>query len=147
MGYLIALQDWTVAAQIVESQFRTLLNAEDFQGIKRRLDYFPEDFIATRPGLLLIQAWITHFRLRLVLMRSLTDKIQAMLDAALQQTWAAESSAPLVGFEIIPHSVDSSQCLGDGKRLVSSDEPGQPGGVGCPPGSRNLAGELAIHPW
>jgi LuxR family maltose regulon positive regulatory protein len=105
LGYLVALQDWTGAAKIVESQFRALLNAEDFQGIQRRLGYFPEDFIATRPGLLLIQAWIAHFELRLVLMRSLTDKLQALLETTLQQNRAADRDTPLIGFEIIPHRV------------------------------------------
>ncbi len=82
-----------------------LLNAEDFQGIQRRLGYFSEDFIASRPGLLLIQAWMSHFELRLVLMRSLTIRIQTLLDAALRQNQAADSGVSLTGFENIPHSV------------------------------------------
>ena len=105
LGYLVALQDWTGAAKVVESQFRSLLNAEDFQGIQRRLGYFREDFIATRPGLLLMQAWMAHFELRLVLMRSLTVKLQTLLDAALRQNQAADSDALLPRFEIIPHNV------------------------------------------
>jgi LuxR family maltose regulon positive regulatory protein len=36
-------------------------------------------------------------------MHSLITRIQALLDAALQQNKTAESSAPLPGFEIIPH--------------------------------------------
>ncbi len=105
LGYLVALQDWTGAAKVVESQFRSMLNAEDFQGIQRRLGYFREDFIATRPGLLLMQAWMAHFELRLVLMRSLTVKLQTLLDAALRQNQAADSDAFLPRFEIIPHNV------------------------------------------
>ncbi len=84
LGHLIAMQDWVGAAQLVEGQLCTLLNTEDFQGIQRRLGYFSEEFIATRPGLLLMQAWVAHFGLRLGVMRSLTARIQVMLDAALQ---------------------------------------------------------------
>ncbi len=87
----------------MESQFCALLNAEDYPRIKRHLEYFPEDFIATRPGLLLMQAWIAHFSLRLAQMHSLTARIQVILDAALQQNESDASDAPHPGFEIIPH--------------------------------------------
>jgi len=103
LGHLIAVADWVGAAQLVESQFCSMLNAEDYPSIKRRLGYFSEDFIATRPGLLLIQAWMAHFGLRLAQMRSLTSRIQVMLDAALLQSDAAESDVPLPGFEVISH--------------------------------------------
>jgi ATP/maltotriose-dependent transcriptional regulator MalT len=102
LGHLIAVRDWVGAAQLVESQFCSMLNAEDYPSIKRRLGYFSEDFIATRPGLLLMQAWMAHFGLRLAQMHSLTTRIQAMLDAALLQSETAESDVPLPGFEIIP---------------------------------------------
>ena len=71
-----------VPHQLVEGQLCALLNAEDFHAIKQYLGYFPEDFIATRPGLLLMQAWLAHFALRIPAMFSLTTRIQAMLDAA-----------------------------------------------------------------
>lgn len=105
LSYLIALQDWTGAAQLVESQLCYLLNNDDPQGIQRRLGYFPEDFIATRPGLLLMQAWMAHFRFRVAQAHSLTAKIQAMLDAIDLQSDATESDAPLPGFEVIPRQV------------------------------------------
>ena len=101
LGHLIAVRDWIGGAQLVESQFCSLLNAEDYLGIKRNLGYFPEDFILTRPGLLLMQAWIAHFGLRLAQMRSLTARIQSMLDAALLQSETADSGAPMPGFEVI----------------------------------------------
>ena len=103
LGHLITVADWVGAAQLVESQFCSMLNAEDYQGIKRRLGYFSEDFIATRPGLLLIKAWMAHFGFRLAQMRALTSRIQVMLDAALQQCEAAESDVLLPGFEAISH--------------------------------------------
>jgi LuxR family transcriptional regulator, maltose regulon positive regulatory protein len=102
LGYLIAVRDWVGAAQLVESEFCSLLNAEDSQTIKRYLGYFPEDFILTRPGLLLAQASIAHFGFRLAQMHSLTVRIQSMLDAALLQSKTSESGAPLPGFEAIP---------------------------------------------
>jgi LuxR family maltose regulon positive regulatory protein len=101
--HLIAVADWVGTAQLVESQFCSMLNAEDYANIKHSLAYFPEDFITTRPGLLLMQAWIAHFGLRMAQMHSLTARIQAMLDAALLQNNAADSDVPLPGFEILPH--------------------------------------------
>jgi LuxR family maltose regulon positive regulatory protein len=102
LGHLIAVRDWVGAAQLVESQFCSLLNAEDYLGIKRNLGYFPEDFIDTRPGLLLMRAWIAHLGLRLAQMQTLTARIQSMLDAALLQSETSKSGAPLPGFEAIP---------------------------------------------
>jgi LuxR family maltose regulon positive regulatory protein len=102
LDHLIAVQDWIGAAQLVESKFCSLLNAEDSQGIKRYLGYFPEDFTLTRPGLLLMQAWIAHFGLRLAQMHSLTARIQFMLEPTLLQSETADSGAPLPGFEAIP---------------------------------------------
>ncbi|MBP1704246.1 MAG: ATP-dependent transcriptional regulator, MalT-like, LuxR family, partial [Chloroflexi bacterium] len=103
LGHLNAVRDWVGAAQLVESQFCSLLNAEDYPRIKRYLGYFPEDSIATRPGLLLMQAWLAHLGLRLAQMHSLTARIQAMLDAALLQSEPAENDVPLPGFEVISH--------------------------------------------
>ena len=147
LGYLIALQDWTGAAKVVESQFRSLLNAEDFQGIKRRLGYFPEDFIATRPGLLLIQAWMAHFGLQLVLMRSLTAKIQILLDDALQQNETAKSDVPFAGFEIIsPYVVQANVWVMDSTWYFLTNQ-GSQAVIDGPSGNRNLARELAVRPW
>jgi LuxR family transcriptional regulator, maltose regulon positive regulatory protein len=105
LSYLITLQDWVGAAQLVESQLCLLLNTDDAEGIKRRLEYFSEDFIATRPGLLLMQAWMAHFGLRLAQMHSLAANIQSMLDATLLQSDPAEIGAPMPGFEIISHQI------------------------------------------
>ncbi len=101
LDYLIALQDWDAAAQLVESQLCVLLNNEDFQGIKHRLAFFSDDLIAIRPGLLLMQAWIAHFALRLPLLGSLTARIQAHLDAAAQSGAALGRSISPPGFESI----------------------------------------------
>jgi LuxR family maltose regulon positive regulatory protein len=109
LNYLIAVQDWTAAAQLVEGQLCTLLNAEDFQRIKRHLGIFPEDLIATRPGLLLMQAWIAHFALRLPMLESLTGKIQALVDAAIQSVDASEGRTTLPGFESIPYGIVQAQ--------------------------------------
>ena len=102
INHLIVLHEWNRAAQLVENQLCDLLNAEDSEGIKRRLTIIPENIISTRPVLLLMQAWSAHFGLRLAVMRSLINRIQVMLDAALVQSETSESAAPLPGFEAIP---------------------------------------------
>ena len=109
LGHLIAVQDWIGAAQLVEGQLCTLLNTDDSQGIQRRLGYFPEDFIATRPGLLIMQAWMAHFGLRLAQMHTLTTRIQAMLDSAVHQDESDSGDAPMPGFEVIPHRLVQAQ--------------------------------------
>lgn len=103
LDHLTTIQDWTGAAQIVEGQFCDLLNTDDSQGIMRLLGYLPEDFIATRPGLLLMQAWVAHFSLRLMVIHSLIGKIQIMLDAASNNKDALPEGASLPGFEIISY--------------------------------------------
>ena len=109
LSHLLAVHDWTGAAQLVESQLCLLLNVEDFQGIKRRLDHFSEDFIATRPGLLLMQAWTAHFALRLPLLQSLTARIQAILDAAAQADGGPDGDTPVPGFEAISRGIAQAQ--------------------------------------
>lgn len=109
LEYLIAVEDWTTAAQLVESQLCDLLNAESIRGIKRRLALFSEDFIATRPGLLLMQGWIAHFAFRVQELQSLTPRIQAHLDAAAQAGAPLESTKPPCGFESIPYSTAQAQ--------------------------------------
>jgi LuxR family transcriptional regulator, maltose regulon positive regulatory protein len=101
LEHLLAVRDWTSAAQLVESQLCTLLNAEDFHAIKQRIGYFSEDFIATRPGLLLMQALMAHFALRVPVLQSLTIKIQALLDSPREQNEAAEDAPPIPGVEIL----------------------------------------------
>ena len=109
LAHRVAVKDWINAAQLVESQLCLLLNAEDYRGIRRLLSYFSEDFIATRPGLILMQAWVAHFGLRLPAMRAFTATIQAMLDAASQRSELEEGGAPLPGFEIIPPAIVQAQ--------------------------------------
>jgi LuxR family transcriptional regulator, maltose regulon positive regulatory protein len=126
LEHLLAVREWTSAAQLVEGQLCTLLNAEDFHAIKQRLGYFSEDFIATRPGLLLMQAWIAHFALRLPVLGSLTAKIQALLDAVQQLGGTAEGGHVPPGFEAIPPEIMQAQVwLLDSVRYYLTNQGGQ----------------------
>jgi LuxR family transcriptional regulator, maltose regulon positive regulatory protein len=109
LEHLLAVRDWTSAAQLVEGQLCSLLNAEDFHAIKQRLGYFSEDFIATRPGLLLMQAMMAHFALRLPVLQSLTIKIQVLLDAPREQNEAVKNAPPIAGFEILSPRIIQAQ--------------------------------------
>jgi len=130
LGHLIAVADWVGAAQIVEGQFCAMLNSEDYPRIKHSLGYFSEEFIATRPGLLLMQAWMAHFGLRLGQMYSLITKIQTMLDAALQQNEFAASDAPLPGFEIIPYrTIQANVWVLNSLLLYLTNQGGQAGSL------------------
>lgn len=108
LTHLLAVRDWTAAAQLVEGQLCSLLNAEDYQGIKRRLGYFSEDFIATRPGLLLMQLWIAHFAMRVPVTQALVNRIQAILDAGPSENETG-NTAPAPGFEVIPRELVQAQ--------------------------------------
>jgi LuxR family transcriptional regulator, maltose regulon positive regulatory protein len=102
---LLAVREWTGAAQLVEGQLCTLLNAEDFHTIKRRLGYFSEDFIATRPGLLLMQVLMAHFALRLPAMHSLATRLQSLLEATMETGVTVKGEDALPGFEVVPPEV------------------------------------------
>jgi LuxR family transcriptional regulator, maltose regulon positive regulatory protein len=126
LEHLLAVREWTGAAQLVEGQLCTLLNAEDFHAIKQRLGYFSEDFIATRPGLLLMQAWMAHFALRMPVLTSLTIKIQALLDAASKQKETAEGGSPPPGFEILsPQVVQAHVWMLDSIRYCLTNQGGE----------------------
>jgi LuxR family transcriptional regulator, maltose regulon positive regulatory protein len=107
--HLVTIQDWNTAAQLAESQLCHLLNSENYQGINHLLAYFPNSFIDTRPGLLLMQAWIAHISMRFPLLLSLVDKIQQHLDAAPPHNDEAAGAAAPVGFEVIPAAVVQAQ--------------------------------------
>ncbi|MGE5374192.1 MAG: hypothetical protein ACM3XO_03980, partial [Bacteroidota bacterium] len=103
--HLLAVRDWTGAAKLVEGQLCTLLNAEDFQAIKQRLSYFSEDFISSRPGLLLMQVLMLHFAHRLPVMHSLVTRLQSLLDAARETDGTVNGGDVPPGFEAIPPGV------------------------------------------
>ena len=105
LEHLLVVRDWTGAAQLVEGQLCTLLNAEDFNAIKQRLGYFSEDFIATRPGLLLMQTLMAHFALRLPAMHSLATRLQSLLEVAKETDGIVNGGDTPPGFEAIPPNV------------------------------------------
>ena len=108
LTYLTTLQDWEGAAQLVEGQLCELLNAENYQGIKRRLGLFSEDFIAARPGLMLMKLWIAHFGMHLKDTQVINARIQGLLDtASLRDGTARGTTEP--GFESISHELVQAQ--------------------------------------
>ena len=105
LAHLLAVRDLTSAAQLVEGQLCMLLNAEDFRTIKQLLGYFSEDFIATRPGLLLMQAVMAHFAHRLPAMFSLITRLNSLLEAAKKTDGTVKDGDVPPGFEAIPLDV------------------------------------------
>lgn len=61
--HLATVEDWDAAAQLLLSQLDNLLNTEDRHTIERWLAGIPKAQIMSRPGLLLMQAWICFFNL------------------------------------------------------------------------------------
>ena len=99
LEHLITVRDWTSAAQLVEGQLCTLLNAEDFHAIKQRLGYFSEEFIATRPGLLLMQAWMAHFGLRLPVICILDQQNSGPAGCCTEENGNVEGGTPPAGLK------------------------------------------------
>ncbi len=92
LGHLITVRigsarrsSWK-ASSVHCSMLRITRGSSATSGIFRKISSLPV------PGLLLMQAWIAHFGLRLAQMHSLTARIQVMLDAALLQSETAESA-------------------------------------------------------
>ena len=75
-----AIDDFQSAARLVEAELCEALNRENRLAISRWLALFPEEFLRTRPGLLMLHAWEMHFRFELMAIRPLIKQIQAAID-------------------------------------------------------------------
>jgi LuxR family maltose regulon positive regulatory protein len=90
LQHCIAIGDLRSAALLVEAELCEALNREKRLAISRWLALFPEEFLRSRPGLLMLHAWEMHFNFELAGIRPLIKQIQAVID---------DESAP--GFEEI----------------------------------------------
>ena len=87
--HALAAQDLALAADVVEANLYAILNREEWPLLERWLQLFPREAIQNRPLLLVAQAWVLFFQLKL-------QAIPPLL-AQAEVVWAeatAASSAP-----------------------------------------------------
>jgi LuxR family maltose regulon positive regulatory protein len=77
--YALASGDVDGAAQFVEQNRLTLLNAERWYVLEKWLSRLPDTVIQRRPELLLAQVWIQYFHFRLTRIPSLLDVAESLL--------------------------------------------------------------------
>ncbi len=141
---LTILQDWANAARLVERGLCNQLNREDRRGIQRRLERFPPEFIQTRPGLLLMQAWIAHFDLQIARISRLTDQIQEILDNIITGSGNERMEPVQTGFEEMSSGGDSGPGSDFEEPGVLPDQPGQRRRISGPPGAHKASNGLGF---
>jgi len=79
LHHALAAEDATGAAQVIEAHRHQALNYSQFQRLEQWLKLLPSSQIETRPGILIIQAWLLAERWRTPDMNALLDHIEALL--------------------------------------------------------------------
>lgn len=72
--------DLELAASYMEQSLCDVLNREDRSVLERRLQMLPEEFIAQRPGLLIMRAFLHAFRWEIGPMTQATRQAEALMD-------------------------------------------------------------------
>jgi LuxR family transcriptional regulator, maltose regulon positive regulatory protein len=79
------------AARLVEHNLHAALNREEWRSVERWLNLLP-DHVKRRPGLLLAQAWLEHFRYRFAAIPPLVDLAEQLLSDESLYTPAARTA-------------------------------------------------------
>jgi LuxR family maltose regulon positive regulatory protein len=108
----IAAGDVVRAAMLVEQNTRAALDREDWNTVATWLQLLPEEFIHSRPTLLLAKGWVSHFSGRSVPIRAMLSEVNALLPlldadrptvAALEAERDVLSIAALLATDRDPH--------------------------------------------
>ncbi len=83
LHHALAADDVSGAARIIETHRRQALNVSQFQRLEQWLKLAPTHLLETRPGLLIIEAWLLAERWRTADMNALLDRIEALLPQAV----------------------------------------------------------------
>ncbi len=97
IDYAIAGEDLVGAAQIMESELGRLLNREDRMGLERWLRLLPATLVESRPGLLLIKAFVGNFRWQLEDVARYTQQAEALLAQDENLNLSSDSRARIKG--------------------------------------------------
>jgi LuxR family transcriptional regulator, maltose regulon positive regulatory protein len=79
LSHLLATEDFTAAAELVEHHLHLALNREDGQSVARWLRALPEALISGRPELLLARGWVSHLSGRAAPLRVTLAQAEALL--------------------------------------------------------------------
>jgi LuxR family maltose regulon positive regulatory protein len=79
LSHLLATEDFTAAAELVEHHLHLALNREDWQSVAGWLRALPEALIYDRPELLLARGWVSHLSGRAAPLRLILAQAEALL--------------------------------------------------------------------
>lgn len=79
LQHALAAHDLDLAAGLMERGLCDVLNRDDVATLRRWMAWLPEDLRARRPGLLLSEAWLSHFSWRLPRMAQLLQELETLL--------------------------------------------------------------------
>jgi LuxR family maltose regulon positive regulatory protein len=85
-----------LAARLVEQGLCDVLNRHDPPTLMRWLHLLPEEFIQSRPGLLLVKAWVQQFSWQLAAQARAVDQAEALLAADAGQDPGEPESDPRI---------------------------------------------------
>lgn len=77
--HALAAEDTAMAADVVEASLYEILNREEWPLLERWLKLFPSDTIQKRPRLLVAQAWVLFFQLKLPAIPPLLSQAESLL--------------------------------------------------------------------
>jgi LuxR family transcriptional regulator, maltose regulon positive regulatory protein len=80
LHHALQAEDLNLAAAFMEQDLPNVLNHEDWLTLKRWLRLLPEEFIDSRPGLLMIKAWVYNFAWQITAVNKVLRKLEALLD-------------------------------------------------------------------
>lgn len=78
--HALQAQDLNLAAAFMEQELPNVLNSEDWLTLRRWLTLLPEEFIDSRPGLLMTKAWVCNFGWQITAVTKVLHKVEALLD-------------------------------------------------------------------
>ena len=80
MRHALAAEDIALAADVVEASLYEILNREEWPLLERWLKLLPGEAIENRPLLLMAQAWVLFFQLKLQAIPPLLAQAEALLE-------------------------------------------------------------------
>lgn len=94
--HALKAQDLNLAAEFMEQNLCNVLNREDPQTLNRWLHMLPEEFIVSRPGLLIMKAWIYSFAWRIDVVGQVIQRVEALLDEREETTASNAEHHPIL---------------------------------------------------
>jgi LuxR family maltose regulon positive regulatory protein len=89
--------DLDLAGRMMEHGLRELLNREDIPTLERWLRLLPDDFIQSRPGLLMCKVWAMYYKTEIWAVSEIFLQVEALLNAGASEDLGPEELRVLRG--------------------------------------------------